>query len=42
MHEHGNMNIEQNKGSYDAFVKLTTWGTILCAAIAVVVVMVIT
>jgi len=42
MHEHGNMNIDQNISSYNAFSKLFTWGTILCVVIAAVVVMVIT
>lgn len=42
MHEHGNMNIEQNTSSYNAFAKLFTWGTVLCVIIAAVVVMVIT
>ncbi len=42
MQEHGNMNIEAQQDSYATFVKLTTWGTILAAAITVVVVMVIT
>ncbi len=27
MYEQGSMNIEQQKGSYDGFVKLFTWGT---------------
>lgn len=41
MYEHGNMNIEQQKGAYGAFVKLFTWGTIASAAITAFVVFVI-
>jgi Bacterial aa3 type cytochrome c oxidase subunit IV len=29
MQEHGNMDIDQQKGSYNGFVKLFTWSTIL-------------
>ncbi len=42
MYEHGNMNIEQQKGAYDWFVRLSTWGTIISAVAVAFVVFIIT
>ncbi|WP_169569812.1 aa3-type cytochrome c oxidase subunit IV [Sneathiella limimaris] len=42
MYEQGNMNVEQQKESYNAFVKLFTWGTIISAVITAFVVYIIT
>ena len=42
MYEQGNMNIEQQKASYDGFVKLFAYGTIGSAIITAFVVLIIT
>ena len=42
MYEQGNMDIDQQKASYDGFVKLFVYGTIGSALITALVVLIIT